>query len=166
MVIKNVNNFVYICLIAMPNKIDKLKGLHPGILLERELKKRKLAKRPFALSLNTHPQLLGDITKGKRKMNLPLALKIESALGFEEGYLMMLQLYYDIKQEKLKQEQDVHPDLSQFRPVIFWDTDMKKIDWIRQKKAIIKRVLERGNIQEKKELERFYGKDELEKVHD
>jgi len=100
---------------------------------------------------------LGEITKGKRKMNIPLALKIESALGFEEGYLMMLQLFYDIKQEKQKLKQANRPDMSKFRPIVFWDTKMDNIDWIAQKRAIIKRVLERGNEQEKEEVKRFYG---------
>jgi plasmid maintenance system antidote protein VapI len=145
----------------MATDINLIKGLHPGIILERELKKRKLAKSRFALSLQEYPQVLGEITKGKRKMNIPLALKIEHALGFEEGYLMTLQLFYDIKQEKQKQHKDIYPDLSKFRPVLFWDTKMDKIDWVNQKQAIIKRVLERGNDQEKKELERFYGKEEL-----
>jgi plasmid maintenance system antidote protein VapI len=36
--------------------------------------------------LNEFPQSLGDITKGKRKMNTALALKIEHALGIEEGF--------------------------------------------------------------------------------
>jgi plasmid maintenance system antidote protein VapI len=145
----------------MANDISLVKGIHPGVILERELKKRKLAKSRFALSLQEYPQVLGEITKGKRKMNIPLALKIESALGFEEGYLMMLQLFFDIKQEKQKLNKAVHPDLSKFRPVLFWDTKMDKIDWVTQKSAIIKRVLERGNDQEKEELERFYGKDTL-----
>ena len=125
--------------------------------MERELKKRKLSKSRFALSLQEYPQVLGEITKGKRKMNIPLALKIESALGFEEGYLMMLQLFYDIKQEKQKLKQANRPDMSKFRPIVFWDTKMDNIDWIAQKRAIIKRVLERGNEQEKEEVKRFYG---------
>lgn len=153
----HVNKIVYIWISqAMTTEIDLLKGIHPGIILERELKKRKLAKRPFALSLNTHPQLLGEITKCKRKMNLPLALKIEKALGFEEGYLMLLQLYHDIGQQKKLQQKNICPDLSKLRTVIFWDTKIENIDWIKQKKTILKRVSERGNIQEKNEMERFY----------
>lgn len=137
--------------------ISLIKGIHPGVIVERELKKRKLSKSRFALSLQEYPQVLGEITKGKRKMNIPLALKIESALGFEEGYLMMLQLFYDIKQEKQKLKQANRPDMSKFRPIVFWDTKMDNIDWIAQKRAIIKRVLERGNEQEKEEVKRFYG---------
>jgi len=51
----------------------------------------------------------------------------------------------------------MHPDLSMLRPGLFWDTDMKKIDWQRQRKAVIQRILERGNDQEKTEIRRFYG---------
>ena len=42
------------------------------------------------------------------------------------------------------------------RRILFWDTDMDKIDWTKQKKAVIKRVRERGNFQEKKEIAEFY----------
>jgi len=38
---------------------------------------------------------------------------------------------------------------------------MDKIDWVAQKPAIIKRVLERGNDLEKEEIARFYGKEAL-----
>jgi hypothetical protein len=34
---------------------------------------------------------------------------------------------------------------------------MESIDWEKQKKAIIKRVFERGNATEKSEIIRFYG---------
>ena len=32
------------------NSLLKYKGIHPGIILERELEKRSLKKRPFALT--------------------------------------------------------------------------------------------------------------------
>ena len=44
--------------------IEMYKGIHPGIILERELKKRNLKKRSFALSLQEYPQTLNNITKG------------------------------------------------------------------------------------------------------
>jgi hypothetical protein len=87
-------------------------------------------------------------------------LKLEKALGLEEGTLMILQVYYDIEQLKKKQHTDT-PDLQKLRKVIFWDTDMKSIDWNRQHKAIIRRVFERGNQQEKNEITRFYGKEKI-----
>ena len=80
----------------MKSNIQIIKGIHPGIVLERELKQRNMGKGRFAISLQEFPQTLFSITKGKRKMNTPLALKIEQALGMEEGYFMILQVYYDI----------------------------------------------------------------------
>ena len=141
----------------MIDELSLLKGLHPGVILDRKLKERKLSKGPFALSINEYPQTLGAITKGKRDMNTPLALKIEHALALAEGFFMTLQIFYEIKEEKLKQQGGVHPDFSRLRPGLFWDTDIKKIDWHRQRRAVIERILERGNDQEKAEIIRFYG---------
>jgi plasmid maintenance system antidote protein VapI len=146
------------------NSHQHLRGIHPGIVLERELKKRNLSKGPFALLIREYPQILGAITKGKRKMNTSLALRIEDALGIEEGFFMTLQVFYDIKQERQKKQSSVIPDIIQFRPALFWDTDMAKINWINQKRAVIERVLERGTLSEKKEIIRFYGKNEVRHI--
>ena len=139
----------------MTSTLDIIKGVHPGIILDRELKQRKLRKGQFALSIKEYPQTLGSITKGKRKMNIPLALKIEEALQMDEGYFMILQVYYDIEEEKRKKQ--LTPDLSKLRPVLFWDTKIEKINWQKQKKAVIKRVFEHVNETQKNELTRFYG---------
>ncbi|HEX3934268.1 MAG TPA: hypothetical protein VHW43_06285 [Puia sp.] len=148
----------------MTPSIDILKGIHPGIMLERELKKRGLAKGPFALSIQAFPQTISAITKGQRGMNTPLAMRIENALGLEEGYLMTLQVFYEIKEEKRKQSKSFKPDLALLRPALFWDTDLEKIDWRRQKRAVIERVWERGNEEEKAEMKRFYGEQEVKNV--
>lgn len=142
----------------MFEKLAILKGLHPGLFIEHELKKRNLSKRQFALSLQEYPQTIGAITKGNRAMNTNLSLKIEKALGLEEGFLMVLQTFYDIKLEKQKNSNKKIPDLKLIRPVLFWDTDMSKIDWDLHKEFVIQRIFERGNRQEKEEIERFYGK--------
>ena len=71
----------------MDKRLSVLKGVHPGIVLERELKERKLPRGRFALSVNEFPQTIGAITKGKRNMNTSLALRIEHALDIEEGFL-------------------------------------------------------------------------------
>ncbi|MBK6833928.1 MAG: plasmid maintenance system antidote protein [Bacteroidetes bacterium] len=147
----------------MKNDIHIIKGIHPGFVLERELKKRDLAKGRFALALQEFPQTLVAITKGKRKMNTSLSLKIEQALGMEEGYLMTLQVFYDIEEEKKKLLKE-QPNLNILRPILFWDTNINTIDWQKQKKTIIKRVFERGNELEKKEITRFYGKELVKEV--
>jgi antitoxin HigA-1 len=151
----------------MKTNINTIKGIHPGFVLERELEKRQLRKGQFALSLGEFPQTLTAITKGKRKMNTALALKIENLLGIEEGYFMVLQVYYDIELEKKKQnksQKNIAPNIELLRPILFWDTDMNKIDWQKQKRAIIKRIFERGNDIEKNEVTRFYGTETINSI--
>jgi len=140
----------------MKTQLSIIKGVHPGFILDRELKERNLRKGPFAISLQEFPQTLGSITKGKRRMNINIALKIEKALGLEEGYFMILQVYHDIEEEKRSQNKE-HPDLTKLRRVLFWDTKMENINWERQKNAVIKRVFDRGNDIEKNEIISFYG---------
>ncbi len=147
----------------MNEEIEILKGIHPGLFLEYELKKRGLKKGAFAQAVHEHPQTIVAIIKQKRKMNTRLAMKIEKLLGLDEGFLMILQVYYDITREKSK-KQILKPNLNLLRPVLFWDTDINSIDWEKQKHAVIKRVFERGNQQEKDEITRFYDRKTIDKV--
>jgi len=141
----------------------KYKGIHPGIVLKRELKKRSIKQRPFAMSIQEHPQTLNAITNGKRNLNIPLALKIEKKLDLEEGTLALLQTYYEINREKSKMHLR-SPNISLLRKSLFWDTNMDQIDWQKQSKAVIQRVFERGNDTEKKEIIRFYGRQKVDEV--
>jgi addiction module HigA family antidote len=147
----------------MNSNLNILKGIHPGLVIERELKKRKLRKNSFALKLQEYPQTLTAITKGRRGITTSLALKIEKELGFDEGFLMMLQVYFDIEVEKKKQIQNT-PNLKLIRSVLFWDTKFENIDWIKQKKVVIRRVFERGNEDEKNEIKRYYGEATVNKI--
>jgi plasmid maintenance system antidote protein VapI len=148
----------------MEHTLEKYKGIHPGMILERELKKRKLKKGPFAISLQEYPQTLNDITKGRRGFTPGLSLKVDKALGLEEGTMLLLQTYFEIKKEQDKSRSGHHPDLSKLRKMLFWDTDIAKIDWQKQYGAIIERVFERGNNDEKNEILAFYGKEKAESV--
>ncbi len=143
----------------MDATISLIKGIHPGIILERELRKRNLGKGQFALKINEFPQSITSITKGKRRINTALSLKIERELNIEEGYFAILQTYFDIEQQKKKNNINYHPDLTLIRPVVFWDTNMNTIDWEKHKQSVINRIFEKGNDQEITEIIRFYGKD-------
>ena len=141
-------------------QFGKYKGIHPGFVLGRELEKLSIRQRPFCLLLGEHPQTFNAIIKGKRGLPISLALKIEKQLGWQEGALSILQTYYDIEQEKSKAGSKM-PDLSKLRKTLFWDTDMQRIDWDKQSKAVIRRIFERGNESEKKEIEKFYGSERV-----
>lgn len=154
----SINKFVYIC--VMKTTLEIVKGVHPGKMVERELLKRKISKRQFALSIDEYPQTLGSIIKGNRNMNLALSLKIESELGFDEGFLMTLQVFHDIKLSKI--DMSYKPDLSKLNKITFWDTTFDRIDWKLMKRAIIQRVFSYGNEKEQQEIKRFYGKENVE----
>ncbi len=147
----------------MLNDIEILKGIHPGIVLERNIREKGLKKGQLALDCREYPQTLTAITKGSRDMNTALALKLEKALGLEEGYFMILQIFYDIKKQKQKLSQN-EKNLPRLRKILFWDTRMESIDWQKQYKSVIRRVFERGNDFEKSEITRFYGSGRINEV--
>lgn len=147
----------------MEKSLERFKGIHPGLILERELKKKNIKPSPFALSLDTHKQVFNAIIKGRRGIPVALALKVDRALGLEEGTFALLQTYYDIAQIK-ERVSSSRPNLSLMRKVLFWDTDIEKIDWEKQYKAVIERVFERRNQEEQNEIKRFYGEKKVAKV--
>ncbi len=145
------------------NKILKIiKGIHPGFYLERELKKRKISKGRLAISVGEYPQTLVAITKGKRRMNTPLAMKLEKELGMEQGFFTLLQAYHDIEEERKNNASK--PDLKIFSKFVFWDVDIKNIDWEKHKKFAIERVFEMGNKIEREELIHFYGENTIKEI--
>ena len=139
------------------SKIDILKGILPGKIISRELKQRAISQRAFASAIKEHSQTLNAIIAGRRRMTTEMALKIESALGFEEGFLLTLQIYHDIAEYKNVHNSNSVSGIPNVRRCLFWDTDFDKIDWGKYKECIINRVLERGNQEEIAEIARFYG---------
>lgn len=146
----------------MNDILKHIKGMHPGKYLERELNKREYNQRRFAIAIDEHPQTLNAIIKGNRSMNTNLSLKIEDKLDLEEGFLMTLQVFYDIKQSKI--DLNYKPDLSKIMKVTFWDTTLDKIDWKAHKEFVIKRIFSYGNNEEQEEILRFYGKEVVNQI--
>lgn len=146
----------------MKNELNILKGIHPGFFLANELRKRKIPKGQLALQISEYPQVIGDIANGKRRLSPRIALKLDNALNKEEGFFMLLQAWHDIIEEKRSQHIATStPDLSKFRSGTFWDTDINQIDWNKQYRAVIQRIFERGNEEEKEEISRFYEKEKI-----
>jgi addiction module HigA family antidote len=141
----------------MDSRIDIIKGIHPGKVIERDLKKKGLTQRGLAERTGIPYQTINAIITGRRDLTTGQALKLEETLGYEEGFLSILQSFYDIKLYKEKQLSDLYPGHPQIRKIIFWDADFGKINWGKNKSAIIKRVLERGSKEEIDEIIRFYN---------
>lgn len=141
----------------MKSRIDILKGIHPGKLIDRDLKKRNLSQRSFAASIGEHSQTLNAIITGRRNLTVEMALKIEHAFGYDEGFLLTLQAFYEIAEYKIRMKSRSIDGVPAIRRSLFWDADFDSIDWGRYKDAVIARVAERGNDAEKAEIARFYG---------
>ncbi len=140
----------------MINRIEILKGIPPGKIIERDLKKMHITQRALAEKIGIHYQTINAIISGRRNITLDLSLNIEKALDYEEGFLLILQDYHQIalyKEKKSKEKSGTGPNI---RKSLFWDIDFDKIDWEKYKKFVISRILERGNKKEKEEIARFY----------
>lgn len=141
----------------MDSQIDIIKGIHPGKFIERELKKKNLTQRALAEETGIPYQTVNAIIAGRRNLTTEQALKIDSSLNLEEGFLAILQTHYYIKQCREKELANLFPGHPHIRRILFWDTDFDKINWGKYKDAVIKRVLERGNKEEIDEIKRFYN---------
>lgn len=145
----------------MKYDINILKGIHPGIIIERDLRRLNLSQKDLARKIGEYPSRITEIIKGRRKLNVPLSLKLEQELGYETGFLMTLQLFYEIR--LIENSRQPTPDITKLSPSLFWDTKIEKIDWLRHKRAVIERVMTYGNAEEKAEIRRFYGERQVEK---
>jgi plasmid maintenance system antidote protein VapI len=147
-------------------EIELIKGVHPGAVLQRELKSRKLKKGRFALDIQEYPQVITAITKGSRGINPALSIKLGLVLGCDPSYFQVLQAHFEIETGKKlqKSQKSPTPDLTRIRAGIFWDCDIKGIEWQKNSSAVILRIFERGNDAEITEIISFYGKDLISKT--
>jgi HTH-type transcriptional regulator/antitoxin HigA len=79
--------------------------LHPGEVLEMELKARGLIKSKFAMDIRMYPSHMSDILKGKRNISEEIALKIEKILGISAEFWMRLQVEYNISVLRAKMKE-------------------------------------------------------------
>lgn len=159
-----VNEFVFIVFVestVMRTRIEMFKGIHPGKIIRRELQKRHISQRSFATSIGEHGQALNAVILGRRNLTTAMAVKIEQALGYEEGFLLTLQAFYEIAVYKNRIASTSVSGAPAIRRILFWDVDFDTLDWGRYKRAVIARVVERGSEEEKLEVARFYGIDPM-----
>lgn len=141
--------------------LEAIKGIHPGYILKRELKRRGLKSSELASNINEHKQTISAVINCKRKVTPTLSIKLANVFGVSQDYFMLLQASYEVKAIASIENFSAKPDIKKFRKILFWDTDINLIDWEKQKKSVIIRVLERGNEEEINELISFYGRRNL-----
>ncbi|GGH64922.1 helix-turn-helix transcriptional regulator [Phaeocystidibacter marisrubri] len=138
-------------------EIHKIRGVHPGAILKRELKSRSIRSSQLAAQIGEHKQTISAIINQRRAINPVLSIKLGKVFQIESDYFQMIQASYDTAVAKSKLSLD-KPNLSVFREALFWDTSIDKIDWIEHKRFVIQRILERGNTEEILAMISFYGK--------
>ena len=141
----------------MKSTISTYKGIQPGKIIDRGLKKLNLSQRAFAREIGEHSQSINAVITGRRSLTTELAIKIERVLGYDEGFLLALQAYYNVAEYKRKESSSSITGVPDIPKMLFWDTDFDKIDWGHYRSFVIRRVFERGNDVDKEEIIRFYG---------
>jgi len=141
----------------MKQRIEKYKGIHPGRIINRELRKRDISQRAFAASIGEHSQTLNAVITGRRNLTTEMAIKIEQLLGYEEGFLLTLQVFHSIAEYKNRLAAASVNGVPNVRRALFWDADFDTIDWGRYKESVIQRILARGDEADKAEIARFYN---------
>ena len=137
-------------------ELKKIKGIHPGSILKRELKKRGIKSVDLASEINEHPQTINAITKERRGINAKLSFKLGDYFNISNDYFMILQATFEVNSYRKSEIRKFNPLLGKFRKSIFWDTKIESIDYKQNKRFVIQRVLERGNKQEINSLIKIY----------
>lgn len=140
----------------MKSKIEILKGIPPGKIIDRDLKKFNLSQEDLARAIDEHSKTINNILLGQCALTIEMASKIEQVLGYEKGLLSQLQHFYQIIETRNYQKSHSICGVPSIRHALFWDTEFDSLDWGRYRETIIARVMERGNDAEKTEIIRFY----------
>ncbi len=144
----------------------KMEMVPAGAILDHIVMKQKRTKTEIAVLSGLIPQRLNDLIRGNRRFTPQVSLAIEKALGIEQpGFFYLLQANHDVFIAKSADIEKKTPDMRILSRTTFWDVDLSRIDWIRAKQWAIRRVLEYGNAEEIRELDRFYGHDAMMSVY-
>lgn len=138
-------------------ELNRIKGIHPGAILKRELKKRKIKSIDLANEIREHAQTINAITKERRNMNAKLSYKLGEYFDIPNNYFMIIQATYEVEKYKITQIRKTNPLIGKIRKSIFWDTKIELIDFEKNQRFIIQRILERGNKEEINHLIKIYS---------
>lgn len=83
-------------------------AIHPGEILNDELKDRGISQQDFSLQTGIAKTILNEIIKGKRSINADVALLIGKALNMDAILWLNLQNNYDLDLANIKQKTQSH----------------------------------------------------------
>ena len=136
-----------------------------GAVLDRIRAKEHLTQRELASRSEIPYQRINDFITNRRRISPENSLKLEKALRINhQGFFYQIQTNYEIFLATKRLSEQLTPDKSKYRKVLFWDTDFDTLDWQRNSEWVIQRVFEYGNKSEIEETISFYGKNKVTHV--
>ena len=133
-----------------------------GAVLQRIMNKEGISQSQLAERSGIVRQRICDYLANRRRVTVEASLNLEKALQIGiSGFFYRIQANHDIYTCLQEQSKSYHPNLSSYRKALFWDTDMAKLDWDKNKQWIVRRVFEYGDGDEIQETIRFYGKENV-----
>ena len=78
--------------------------IHPGEVLERELKERGISQKDFASTIGMPSTMLNALIKCKRNITPDIAVLLEAALDKDAAFWLALQAQRDIEEARMKED--------------------------------------------------------------
>ena len=134
--------------------------------MDRIIHQQKRTKVDVASSAHMIPQRLNDLIKGTRRFTPKNSMALEHCLNINiAGFFYIIQAKHDIYEEQRNVNLSSTPDLSKLTKTTFWDVEIDKIDWTKCAAWAIRRVLEYGNLDEIREMKKFYGIKKVNEIY-
>ena len=77
------------------DRITGFRAVHPGEILNEELKERGIKQKDLAAKIGILPSHLNELIKGKRSFTVPISMALEKELGIPYDSWMRLQYSYE-----------------------------------------------------------------------
>ena len=92
------------------DRITGFRAVHPGEILNEELKERGIKQKELAAKIGILPSHLNELIKGKRSFTVALAMALEKELGIPYDSWMQMQYGYEhdclvIAQREVEEQQ-------------------------------------------------------------
>lgn len=92
------------------DNITGFRAVHPGEILNEELKERGIKQKDLAAKIGIRPSHLNELIKGKRSFTVEISMALEKELGIPYDSWMRLQYSYEhdllvIAQREVEQQQ-------------------------------------------------------------
>lgn len=96
-------------------KINKIKPIHPGIILQEEfIEPLNLSQNRVALSIGVHPRRINEIVHSKRSITADTALRLGAFFGTSPEFWMNIQSRYDLESTRDKKIDNISKEVRPF----------------------------------------------------